>query len=322
MKKSIDYTSYFFAIFIPGYSILTNNLFFKHGLWLNWILSSFILLGLWHCNQKLLSLSDNLFAKWGILILGSNAYIILVIFLDYYVFHKLLAFTGFSPLNFCLRLSLFTLISAGIIEGIKWAKAREQSQLENLTLQTEYIENQFNLLIQQTNPEFLFHSLTTLQKMVGAGNPQAEAFILKLANVYRQTLKKERNPVSLREELDFLRSYLFLMRYGKENAIFWEEDISDASLSYRLPIFSLQLLAENCLKYHVFSPEQALYIRIFQKNPQSISISNNYQPNDLPSAVLAAGIEHLNMRYALDGIENGLMIEQNEKTYTATLQLF
>ncbi|MBP6663659.1 MAG: histidine kinase [Chitinophagales bacterium] len=322
LKKPIDYAPYLFALLMPGYAALTNNLLFKPGLMLTWVTYSSILLGLWHLNEKLLSLSDKLLVKWGTLILGSNLYALTILALDYYVLHILLPFSGFSPLNYCFRFFLTTIISSAIIEGRKWTKAREQSKIENLNLQAENMETQFNLLIQQTNPEFLFHSLDTLQGMVRSDDPRAEEYVLKLADVYRQTLRKEKVPIALQEELAFLQSYLFLMRYGKEEAIFWEMTIRQESLDYRLPVFSLQLLAENCLKHNVFSADQPLYIRIFQKNAHSISISNNYQPNPTPTPSVGIGIENLKMRYLLEGIEDGVTTEQNKTTYTTTLQLF
>jgi two-component system, LytTR family, sensor kinase len=215
-----------------------------------------------------------------------------------------------------------SIMSAFLIEGIKWTRAREKSKLENLTLQAENIEAQFNLLIQQVNPDFLFHSLTTLQTMVKSDDPQAEKYILKLADVYRQTLKKERSAVSLEEELAFFQSYLFLMRYGHEEAITFDVKVSDESLGYHLPVFSLQLLGENCIKHNVFSTMQPLHIYLFQKEPKSVTIANNFQPKAIPTESFGVGIENLKMRYVLAGLEDAITIEQNETTYATTIKLF
>jgi two-component system, LytTR family, sensor kinase len=322
MKKSTGYAPYLFALLIPALPGLTNNLFFKPGAVLNWVLFSLILFVWWHLNEWLLNISDNGFVKWGRLLLGSSLYVVFITGLDYYVLHLMLRFTGFSPPIFGLRIFTTTFISSFIIEAIKWTKAREQSKIENLMLQTENIETQFNLLIQQVNPDFLFHSLTTLQTMVRTNDPQGDDYILKLADVYRQTLKKERSAVSLQEELAFLKSYLFLMMYGQEEAITIDINVSDASSGYHLPVFSLQLLGENCIKHNVFSRAQPLHIHLFQKDPQSITIANNYQPKAFPSESFGVGIENLKMRYALAGIEDAVCIEQNDTTYSTTIKLF
>lgn len=321
MKKTLNRIQYVYALIVPGFSAFTNNLLFKEGLLFNWLICTVSVVGLWRLNEKLLGISDRPLVKWSAFLGGSSLYLLVIIVLDYYVLHTLMSFTGFSPINFYLRTATASLLSAFIIEGFKWANAREQAKLENLKLQTEHIEMQFNLLIQQANPEFLFHSLNTLQKMVKEDNPQAEEYILKLADVYRQTLKKERIPVSLREELRFVKAYLFLMMYGKEDAIFWEMSISDEALDHRLPVFSLQLLAENCIKHNDFSADKPLYIRLFQKDTKSVTIVNNYQPKPIPSPSNGVGIDNLRMRYALEGVENAVTIEQNQTAYAVTIQL-
>jgi two-component system, LytTR family, sensor kinase len=259
--------------------------------------------------------------QWGSALLGSTVYIIAFVSLDFYVLHLFMDFVGFKPWDLGLSLSLIAITAIIFIESVKWSSEREKAQIENLTLQGENIEAKFKLLREQVNPEFLFQCLTTLQTMVRSDDPQTEGYILKLANVYRQTLRKEQNVVRLREELALLQSYMFLMRYGRENAVSYEVDVSEASLNYQLPVFALQLLGDNCIKHNVFSESQPLHIRIFQKDARSITMTNNYQRNEVPKA-FGIGIEHLEMRYALEGIDNAVFIEKEETTYSATLKLF
>jgi two-component system, LytTR family, sensor kinase len=321
MKKSTNYAPYLFAFFICLISTITHNLISKSGLALRWIAYSFVIVGLWRLIEWLLTLSDNKLVQWGSALLGSILFIIAFVSLDFYVLRFFMNFVGFTPWDFGLILFLIATASIIFIESVKWSRAREKAQIENLTLQGENIEAKYKLLREQVNPEFLFQCLTTLQTMVRADDPQTEGYILKLANVYRQTLKKEKNVVSLREELALLQSYMFLMRYGRENALSFEVAVSDASLNFQLPVFALQLLGDNCIKHNVFSEKQPLHIRIFQKDALSITITNNYQRNEAPKA-FGIDIEHLEMRYALEGIDNAVFIEKDEATYSTTLKLF
>jgi two-component system, LytTR family, sensor kinase len=321
MKKSKGYAPYLFAFFIPTFSAITHNLLFKSGLALNWIIFFVVILGLWHFIDWLLTISDNKLVKWGSVFLGSSLYSLAYIGLDYYVLQLSMRFTGFSPLNLGTSLFLITVAALIIIESVKWTGAREKARIDNLNLQSENIEAKFKLLREQVNPEFLFYCLTTLQTMVRTDDQNTEGYILKLADVYRQTLKKERNVVSLREELALLRSYMYLMRYGRETAVFFDVDVSDAALKYQLPVFALQLLGDNCVKHNVFSESQPLHIRLFQKDPHSITMTNNYQRNDIPKSY-GIDMEHLEMRYALEGIEEGVLIEKEETTYSTTIKLF
>lgn len=323
MKKSRDYAPYLFAFLIPFFAVITHKLLFKSGIVLNWIVYSVFLLGLWRLIEWLLRLTEhkNKLAQWCSVLLGTSIYILIYISLDYYVLHLQMSFVGFSPLNLGISSFMVTFIATTIIESLKWTKASEKAKIDNLILQSENIEAKFQLLKEQVNPEFLFHSLTTLKAMVGVDDPNTEGYVLKLANVYRQTLNKEKNIVTLKEELDLLQNYLFLMRYGRESAIFFELEVSEASLKKHLPVFALQLLGDNCIKHNVFSENNPLHIRIFQKDLHSVTITNNYQRNEVPKS-FGVDIEHLEMRYALEGIDNAVLIVHEPNTYSTTLKLF
>jgi two-component system, LytTR family, sensor kinase len=322
MKKSKDLASYIFAFCICVFSTITQDLLFKPGLALVFAVFFISLVGLWRLIEWLLLIPKNRLVKWGIVFLGSILYAVFVVTLDFYGLHLMMNFVAFSPIHFGINLFLCAVVSVILIESIKWTKAQEKAKLENLKLQAENVETQFNLLIQQVNPDFLFHSLTTLQKMVKADDPQSEEFILKLADVYRQTLKKERSAVSLREELAFFQSYLFLMMHGQKGAITFDITISDELLDCQLPVFSLQLLGENCIKHTFFSIEKPLHIQLFQKEAKRITISNNYQQKEIPMASFGVGLENLKLRYALAGMEDAVKIEQTETTYSVTIKLF
>jgi two-component system, LytTR family, sensor kinase len=286
-----------------------------------WLIMFLVILGLWRLIERVFTLFDNRFLCLGLALLSSAFYIIAFIGLDFYVLKIVLAFTTFEPLDLGYRLFTIALIAIILMERTRWIKAREKAQIDNLTLQAENIETTFKLLREQVNPEFLFHCLTTLQTMAKTDDPQAEDYLLKLADVYRQTLKKDKNVVDLREELSLLQTYMYLMRYGRESAVFFEINVSEASLNYKLPVFALQLLGDNCIKHNEFSDSQPLHIYVFQKDPLSITMENNYQQRVIPKSY-GIDIEHLEMRYAIEGIENAVLIDKGQFTYSITLKLF
>ncbi len=321
MRKSKNYAPYLFAFFISTFTVVTNSFLIKSGLALSWILYCFVLVGLWYLIEWLLTLSDKKLVQWGGVFLGSILYSIAFVSLDFYILHLLIPFSGFKPWEMGIGLFLNAIVSTILIESVRWSKEGAKAQIENLTLQAENIETKFKLLREQVNPEFLFQCLTTLQTMVRADDPQTEDYILKLANVYRQTLTKDRHLAPLREELALLQKYMYLMHYGREATLSFEIDVLDASLDYQLPVFALQLLGDNCIKHNEFSDSQPLHIRIFQKDAYSITITNNYQRRTVPKS-FGIDIEHLEMRYALAGINNAVYIEHEATTYSTTLKLF
>ncbi len=321
MKKNNHYTPYLFAFVITAFFSIANGLVFKQGFLLFWIAAFILIVGLWYWIEWILTLTDKKFVRWSSVVLGSILYILTILSLDFYYFHYLINFTGNKPLNTGIGCFIIAIVATILIESIHWSKAREKAAIDNLRLQAENIEAKFQLLKKQINPDFLFHCLTTLQKMIKADAPQTEDFILKLADVYRQTLNNNGNVRRLREELDLFNSYMFLMRYGREDVIVLSLNISDTSLGYRLPVFALQLLGDNCIKHNTFSKSQPLHIRVFQKDTQSITISHSNHRKDVPDS-FDLDITHLDMRYALEGIDNGVWVDNETLTYSTTLKLF
>jgi two-component system, LytTR family, sensor kinase len=259
--------------------------------------------------------------RWIIAYVIGWLFIYFYMFLEYNVFHFTANFRYPNMWVTAFRASLNMPILIALVESIKSAAERKRIHIDNIALENENAKAQFNLLLQQINPHFLFNCLTVLQSMARKKDARTEEFIVKLGDVYRQTLKTDKGMVTLKEELDFFNAYMYLMALRQEEAIFVEVQVSDKSLTHRLPAFSLQLLAENCIKHNIVSEAKPLYVRLYQKDPKTLTLSNNYQPKAVKSESFNIGIKNLKKRYALEGIVQGVQIEQNEKIYSTTIKL-
>lgn len=248
-----------FNIFILQLSIDSFSILVKY-----WVYASLMELGIWYVAKKILYIPQyNSLLRWLLAYLMSCAYVCFFLFLEYQFLHLA---EGIIPPSFIftfLRNMLHIFILMTLIESIKSVKERAKFNMDNISLQTENVKAQFSILLQQINPHFLFNSLTTLQAMVRSKDARTEDFIIKLKDVYRQTLKKEKGSVTLEEELEFFNSYMYLMTLRQEEAIFLKTQVSATSLGYHLPVFCLQVLAENCIKHNVVSSANPLYIHVF-----------------------------------------------------------
>ena len=91
-------------------------------------------------------------------------------------------------------------------------------QLVILHEKTMKLEEQYTALQNQLTPHFLFNSLNTLISEIEYNPENAVVFTQKLSDVYRYILKsQEQGLVTLRNELEFLDSYIYLhqVRLGK-----------------------------------------------------------------------------------------------------------
>lgn len=201
------------------------------------------------------------------------------------------------------------------------AKAQEVS-LQNEMLKTENLRSQFEILRQQVNPHFLFNSLSTLRSMIRSKDPNSEEFVLKLSEIYRQLLvKRQKDLVSLKEELEFVKDYTFMLfaRFGKMLKV--STDIPEELLSYELPTFSLQLLLENCIKHNMISSEKPLEIKIFSSTANTITIENPIQPKITREEHSGYGLENLVQRYRLLGEPEAVFIYSDDEIFRVRIKL-
>lgn len=103
----------------------------------------------------------------------------------------------------------------------------------------------------QINPHFLFNTLNTII-MFSRTNPEtARRLLIRLAAFFRQTLKKHGLFTTLREELEFVNTYLVLEKARFREKLKIIRDIDPELLDYKIPTLTLQPLVENAVKHGI-----------------------------------------------------------------------
>jgi len=166
-------------------------------------------------------------------------------------------------------------------------------------LKKENTQAQLDSLRNQINPHFLFNSLNTLVSIIPDCPETAIDFTQKLSNVYRYLLSvREKELVELQTELDFIQSYIFLLKVRFEQNLIFEIEIPEELKTRLLPPVSLQLLIENAIKHNVVSREKPLYIQIYVENDFLI-VKNNLQAKLEKEASTGIGLENISKRYQI-----------------------
>lgn len=192
---------------------------------------------------------------------------------------------------------VLTAIANLIWEGGYLAEQWKKSMVETEKFKRKNIQSQFESLKNQVNPHFLFNSLNALSSLVQTDPNKAEEFISEFAKIYRYVLDmKDKFLVPLREEYQFIRSFIFLhkIRFGSNLQV--NIDISEDKMDDFIPPLSLQELIENAIKHNIVSKENPLYIDIFIEKDHLV-IRNNLQKRiqDIPST--GTGQKNLKERY-------------------------
>ena len=142
-------------------------------------------------------------------------------------------------------------------ECIETATGSDRPAKENNTARYTALQNQLN-------PHFLFNSLNTLISEIRYNPANAELFTQHLSDVYRYTLQcQNQRLTTLREELDFLNSYIFLHRVRLGDCIHIDNRLPEVCLDSQIPPLTIQLLAENVIKHNVIHMGKPMTIELF-----------------------------------------------------------
>lgn len=199
-----------------------------------------------------------------------------------------------------LRMSFIWVVSVlyGKIYDLIYQK--QYMAIENERLKNENLQTRFNLLANQISPHFLFNSLNSLTMLVREKATQkALHYIDRLADTFRYTLRSGQNELTtLSEELRFTEAYLYLLSIRYEDKLFWDIDVDQQYLSWRLPAMSLMPLIENAVKHNTITLSHPFRITIRVKGA-TLEVSNPLYPKIEPTAGTGIGLKNLSQRYLL-----------------------
>ncbi|MCK5102463.1 MAG: histidine kinase, partial [Cyclobacteriaceae bacterium] len=197
-----------------------------------------------------------------------------------------------------------------------WAEALKNMQ----KLKEEKLVFQYETLKSQVNPHFLFNSLNTLSSLIYTDTGKAEIFIDEFASIYRYVLEnRDRFVVSLKEEVEFIKSFVYLLKIRFGEGLQFNIKIDSEKLKLNLPTLSLQLLVENAIKHNVVTKDKPLEVFISNENDY-IFVKNNLQSREENIESTGIGLENLKQRYKLlSNLQPEFIIENDH--YIAKLPL-
>ena len=196
-----------------------------------------------------------------------------------------------------LMLTAFYLVanSQALLRVRAFHRRTEQLENENLQAQLAALKN-------QVNPHFLFNSLSILSSLVHVDATLSEQFIEQLARAYRYTLEQQDHDlVALSTELDFIKSYTFLLKIRFEDKLDVVLDIpTEARRQYRIAPLTLQMLVENAVKHNQMSTQHPLLVSIAVEADELV-VRNTLQrrPQPLAAASTGVGLQNIRNRYHL-----------------------
>lgn len=209
------------------------------------------------------------------LVIYSVVAFMLVKYLMYFVkYHKFPA----EGWEFAARSSFFTfLISFNIsliFTAIGFFRAWKKAVVKAEQLKVEMMAYRYESLRNQINPHFLFNSFNVLSDLVYADQAMAVKFINQLSDLFRYVLdSRDKELVPLHDELDFMKSYIYLLKTRFEEKLVLKIDLQSKPDELIVPM-TLQLLVENAVKHNEVSEAFPLHITI-RRDENYLEVENS-----------------------------------------------
>jgi sensor histidine kinase YesM len=185
-----------------------------------------------------------------------------------------------------------------------------EKELDSRVLQQidrERLEAEVNVLKNELDPHFFFNCMNTLSYLVKEDKDKAVQFVHKLSNIYKYFLRnKSVDYVLLKDEMEFLDNYYYLLRIRFEDNIRIENTIDPVDGDICILPCTLQVLVENAMKHNFFSEKEPLVVSIGM-NQFFITVSNPVRPKPHVADSTKIGLRNLKARYRLITNQNVLV---------------
>lgn len=215
---------------------------------------------------------------------------------------------------------IVTFIVSVSLYAFHFYRAYQENKLKEQKVIAGTASAKFETLKNQIDPHFLFNSLNVLSSLIEENPDQAQKFTTSLSKIYRYVLEqKDKELISVEEELSFAKTYMNLLKMRFENSITFELPSDFNNNEAKVVPLSLQLLLENTIKHNVVSEKKPLHIKIYVENNYLI-VQNNLQKKEVLQDRKGVGLQNIVNRYGLIS-ERKVLIQENESFFRVMIPI-
>ena len=203
--------------------------------------------------------------------------------------------------------------------------------------QEEKRKSDLDALQSQINPHFLYNTLDSIVWMIECERyAEAISMVTELASLFRISLSKGQNVISIDRELQHARNYINIQKVRYKNRFRIEFDINQEVLGYSTMKLILQPILENAIYYGMEAMDEdgIIFIRGYQKEgsvylevednglgmPESVTEKLLDENNQLPKKGSGIGLLNVHQRIQICfGKEYGLIVESEPDVGTKVI---
>ncbi|MEK6155544.1 2TM domain-containing protein [Flavobacteriaceae bacterium 3-367] len=194
---------------------------------------------------------------------------------------------------------LITIVISVFFHAVYFYRSLQDKKVKEQKIIAGTASAKFDALKNQLDPHFLFNSLNVLTSLIEEDTDQAQKFTTSLSKVYRYVLEqKNKDLVSVDEELQFAKTYVRLLKMRFEDSIVFEVPEQASDPEAKIVPLSLQLLLENAVKHNVVTPAKPLHISVFEQDG-FLTVTNNLQEKQVVKKSSGVGLQNIQQRYGI-----------------------
>ena len=163
------------------------------------------------------------------------------------------------------------------LERLRQSMEIQRSLMEKeLLLESHLKDAQLKYLQAQSNPHSLFNTLNAgAQLAMMEGADRTYDYIQNVADFFRYNVKKGNDIVTLREELELIDHYIYILNVRFSGDIHYEKEISDDLLDCAVPSMILQPIVENCVNHGIreMCGEGRIWLKVDHGEEDTLGIS-------------------------------------------------
>jgi sensor histidine kinase YesM len=222
--------------------------------------------------------------------------------------------------QFYISALLITLVISLFFHAVYYYRELQKTKVKEQKVIAGTASAKFDALKNQLDPHFLFNSLNVLTSLIEENPDSAQKFTTALSKVYRYVLEqKNKELVTVDEELKFARTYMSLIKMRFEDSIIFEIPDKASNPESKVVPLSLQLLLENAVKHNMVTSSKPLHIKIYEDGNHLV-VMNNLQPKQIVKKSSGVGLDNIKQRYQLL-TERKVYINQREKDFAVAIPM-
>jgi hypothetical protein len=212
----------------------------------------------------------------------------------------------FTPYIIYIYSIVLSVLIIGFNAALKYTSVWIRDEQSRKELEKENLNSKLTALQQQISPHFFMNTLNNIHALIDYNKEDAKEAIVRLSKMMRYLLyDSEHGKTTLRKEIEFLNSYIDLMRLRIteeiELKVAFDNDPPDVFIA---PLLFITFL-ENAFKYGISYNEKSHIHVLLEINVDKIHFNiKNSKPHRIADKTDQSGIGIKNTRKRLDLLYN------------------